>query len=257
MSRRKYTFPTEAELCAAFSAVVPEPWVVYPETGGFDLMLVNPETDVHIGVEAKRSGNLRVLSQVLPRQFCRPKDNPDAAGPQFRAVLVDKYTQDFLHVAHRLGLLVFHPPGIDSHLGCSKSWGLDVPPVGKARNHLHERDWFQWRKTSSVELPPIVPEMVPGQPHPRVLSKWRVGSLRLLRRLRTRGHLTQEDFKELGVRPRNWVDSGWVVKHGRGKDSTYTPSTARFGVRPRPDKGYEKEYERLGQAFPEDNLEQM
>ena len=98
--RRKQSFASEAEMVAAFVGAVerinhryrdkpddPMRWTVYPETGGFDLLLVQDATGDQLAVEAKLTFNLKVLEQVLPGRFDATWRHP-AKGPDFRAVLV-------------------------------------------------------------------------------------------------------------------------------------------------------------------------
>jgi hypothetical protein len=78
------TFETERALCQAYARQVPAEWIVYPETCGWDMLLVHREGGWQIGLEAKLTLNAKVLSQAIDgRRFTRP-------APDFRAVLVGK-----------------------------------------------------------------------------------------------------------------------------------------------------------------------
>src|SRR4028119_817912 len=99
------TFTRKADLCAAFMAVLPEGWVAYPETGGFDLLLVRAADGLQIGVEAK----LRLNAKVI-RQACEPSrpDQLTGPNPDCRAVLVPQGAAgaDLIELCRLLGLTV-------------------------------------------------------------------------------------------------------------------------------------------------------
>ena len=86
---------SEAALCAAFIAaatVTPKrtdhaQWVAYPETGGFDILLVRQTDGVQIGIEAKLALNPLVVSQVLPKR--------------------QEWTAGLVSLFHRFGVLGF------------------------------------------------------------------------------------------------------------------------------------------------------
>ena len=72
------TYGTEADLCREFTAAVREhgEWTAYPETCGWDLVLVH-QTGVQIGIEAKKTLNAKVLVQALPRWRRDEENGPD------------------------------------------------------------------------------------------------------------------------------------------------------------------------------------
>lgn len=90
---------------------------------------------------------------------------------------------------------------------------------------------------SRVWLPPVVPSGPAGAPAPRPLTRWRVQAIRLCIRLRERGHVTSEDFRELGVAAATWRDR-WVRRAG------FEGSRARYVAvegADLPDAGFEAE----------------
>jgi hypothetical protein len=60
-------FATEADLCAAFVTDIQKVkgWKIYPETAGFDLLLVREEDGAQLAIEAKLALNTKVLEQAL------------------------------------------------------------------------------------------------------------------------------------------------------------------------------------------------
>jgi len=95
----KPAFASEAALCADFSvAAAAQGWTIYPETSGWDLLLVKGGTQ--IGVQAKLRPNLKVLAQAAqPLQWGR-------CGPDFLSVLVPDCEGEFRAVAQAAGIMV-------------------------------------------------------------------------------------------------------------------------------------------------------
>ena len=100
--KSKFTFEKETDLCAEFMKRVPSEWVVYPETGGFDIVLVRKEDGFQIGVEAKLKLNGKVISQAAEYAgswySCQ-------SGPDCRAVLVPDSASSDLAVVCKLPVL--------------------------------------------------------------------------------------------------------------------------------------------------------
>jgi hypothetical protein len=78
-------YATEAELCAALIKHNSEKWTAYPETSGFDILMVRKADGFQIGVEAKLSLNAKVILQAI-----EPPGHwwANESGPDCRAVLV-------------------------------------------------------------------------------------------------------------------------------------------------------------------------
>lgn len=91
MSKDSPTFETEAALCQAFIRSVPAEWIVYPETAGWDILLVHRIGGWQIGVEAKQTLNAKVLCQAIDGV------RYNADGPDFRAVLVGRVVAENAH----------------------------------------------------------------------------------------------------------------------------------------------------------------
>ncbi len=230
-------FKSEAEMCDSFAdAARAAGWTVYPETGGWDMLLVGtPETvgargrgilrtasalpsPVMIGVQAKLHPNVSVLAQAIGRMsaFRLDRGMPDEDGPHVRAVLVPKATPGFRDVARLCRLHVFesrlreYPTRLE--------WdGLD---------HLYPGVLRESKRLPY--LPPVVPDLPAGVPSPTTLGPWKVSAFALCRTLRARGYVTSADAKTASAVPggcrldiKSWVQRGWLVDTGE-KDGRLT-----------------------------------
>lgn len=195
---------TEAALCADFAETVRERgWTVYPETAGWDLLLVAPDSGVQIGVEAKLIGGLEVLAQAASRVALRWGDYDGRRGPDHVALLVGTARVGFVEVAEALGFNVFN--GSQEARAREMSgrrrdrWRHCVPTpayiVGWKARH-----WADHRES----LPEIVPDVPAGVPAPVTLTAWRIGAIRLCRTLRERGYLMRSDFRAACVDMTRW-----------------------------------------------------
>jgi hypothetical protein len=214
---------TEADLCRRFIDDLEDGWTVYPETCGWDMLLVLekprelsvPEQRVwqhsrdlplapgtQLGIEAKLRCNCTVLRQALPRRMYT--DVEDTTGPDFRAVLVPKVSGDFATVARHLDLVVLegepHP---------ERYRGPDAKRLEQLLRHARA-----WPHMKQYELPEIVPRCEAGVPSPSTLSRWKVAAIKLCLRLRANGFVTRSDFNELGLSTSIWYHR-WVVKGER------------------------------------------
>lgn len=96
-------FEKESDLCAAFVSTVPKNWVIYPETGGFDLVLVEEATGVQIGIEAKLALNAKVIKNNCANRTSRGTRQWRPAGPTGRRSIGGTgYEQDDLHLPRQL-----------------------------------------------------------------------------------------------------------------------------------------------------------
>jgi len=208
---------SEADLCAEFAHWAGgHGFTVYPEVQGWDLLLVvqnaaevslcSPivrgleiRSGDQIGVQAKLSGNMRVLTQALG------SSTPDVfATPTFRVVLVDKGASDFLVIARELGLVVCYRQEGRMWRGKQRWYQRSRAGEFSVRHAPQERSVLK-----PLPLPPVVPDLPAGVPSPRQLTPWRVKALALCRVLRSKGYLTPADFKVLGIDRRVWIRK-WV-----------------------------------------------
>nr|WP_303705446.1 hypothetical protein [Brevundimonas naejangsanensis] len=229
-------FATEADLVAAFVAQVEawngnpnrktSKWTVYPETAGWDLLLVD-EAGVQIGVEAKLSLNAKVICQALPDPTWA-----DAEGPDYRVVLVpSRSCQLHMHpIARALGLTIIE---ISKSSGSYDPGRVRVVPSGLPDEHSgfdwDLRHWFSWLPARRCRLPEYVPDVAGGKPSPVALTEWKIKAIKLMILLDRRGFVTRRDMRLLGISPTRWTDAfhgflspdpikGGYVRNGRTPD---------------------------------------
>jgi hypothetical protein len=204
MREKRPTFPSEAALCESFAASArADGWTVYPETSGWDLLLV--KDGVQVGVQAKLRPNLDVLAQAIG-------DGWATAGPHYAAVLVpgDIRRDSFERVAKACGLIVIEPrwgrakPNADGTAALVASWARFANLLERATPlHFDAPAW----------TPPDVPDLPAGVPCPVQLTAWKYQALRLLARIEVRGYATGADFKEIGLSRSRWYHD-WLVPVG-------------------------------------------
>lgn len=221
---------TEAELCDAFARIAEASgWRVYPECGGWDLLLVletpppvrgrqnsrvlPPEPGHQMGVQAKMRASCEVFTQAL--EASRRRTRPDEC-----VVLVPRAGT----AAHRLARM------LDLRL-----FGMDPPPPRIEPIALGgSRHWTRHK------LPEVALQGSGGCPSPRVMSPWRLGALRLVALLAERGHLMSSDFGAHSVDISRWTRSRWIIGGGREGRLTRYVAGPRLHV-DGPAVGYEAE----------------
>jgi hypothetical protein len=217
-------FPTEAELVAAFVADVQAQnehharhnagcapgqrrrpvWTIYPETAGWDLLLVD-EAGVQVGVEAKLSLNAKVICQALPDHRWAEEH-----GPDYRAILVpSNKVQGHLHpIAAALGLTILTAQR-------EERWGgkvsVHIQPTALPDEHGGDswsvKGWFSWLPTKRCALPDYIPDVEGGKPCPVALTTWKIKAIKLLILLERRGGVTRRDMTHLGISHSRWTDA--------------------------------------------------
>lgn len=212
-------FETEAALCQAFVLNVPEEWVVYPETCGWDLLLVHREGGWQIGVEAKLSLNTKVLEQAIRHRAS------DHAGPDFRAVLVGRVVAETAEIARALGLTVIYPkdePWVSDWSARYTKHGPKFPtfipdlPWAERLTQIQDwwwsgrEAWFDQFSTNRHRLPDYVPEVAAGVPSPMVLSDWKIKAIRVCVFVEKHGSITRADFRALCIDPSRWMNGYWL-----------------------------------------------
>lgn len=198
------TFASERKLCEAFlaGAATPDGWTAYPETDGWDLLLV--KDGVQVGIQAKLRPSLEVLAQA-----CRPLLGwRDVRGPHHIALLVPWADSDFRDVAQAIGLVVIHPHGrrwrrrLDDEGEILLEWGPVSSLIqGRAPLHFEAPAW----------VPPVVPDVPAGVPSPVQLTEWKIRALRMLARLEVRGYITVHDLRDFGMTGSLWYGR-WLVR---------------------------------------------
>lgn len=210
---------SEADLCDhAAQVFMADGWGVFPEVGGFDLLLDGPG-GFQIGVEAK----LRPSAQVLSQAFRRMES---AIRPDRALVLVSKSSPDFRFIAHNLGLWVCDVRGLEAD---GELWRMcREAPVPKY--------WEPVAQKKRLEVPPIPLAVGGGRPSPRKLSGWRISALRVCSAVIRDGVVTKSFMSSLKMSPRYWADAGWLAWGAKQATLVAGP---RFPEGPM--KGYEAE----------------
>ena len=215
--RAKYRnpFDKETELAAHFIEEAKSyGWIAYPETDGFDVLLVATagvvghfEAGDQIGVQAKLTPNLEVLYQSLPRKASWP-------GPTYYAALVPRATPEFLELASQLKIKVFEatakfwPNGrygrssqVEWRIGPVKAF-MDPPKLW--HRHQHAKPcWFP-----EVQVEGLA---VAGAAGPKQLTPWKFKAVKLALHGLQKGYLTSRDFADFDVSMSRWVQKGWIV----------------------------------------------
>jgi len=197
----------ETELCQTFMrAAESYGWTCYPETSGWDILLVRDGTQ--IGVQAKTSANIKVVAQCLPpMHWFGRRLSPSVRrkivqkGPNFRVVLVPQKTahgtkKDLCDVCQALGIWVMTEDRFGWHL--------------LEQGSTHQSD-YDWQPDQPEWLPDVVPKVEAGAKSPTQLTQWKQCALRLLARAEARGVVSSKDAKEIGCDFKIFIDR-WDAK---------------------------------------------
>ena len=218
-------FESEAALCQAFILSLPAEWVAYPETAGWDILLVHRSGGWQIGIEAKLSLNAKVLAQAI-------KGDRFGIGPDFRAVLVGKIVAENATLAAALGLTVIAPRGMrpqhewEFHKAKRGPYLPEFAPelprseqldrIGEWWSTWDREAWFDRFPSCRETLPEYVPEVAAGVPSPIVLSDWKIKAMRVCVWVERQGSITRAQFRALGIDPSRWMTGHWL-KAGSGR----------------------------------------
>lgn len=201
---------SEAQLCDAFASWARkggcgrEPWTVYPETGGFDLLLVN-KTGHQLGIEAKLSMNPRVCVQSLPSLYA------GGEGPDWRGILVPKINGDLAELMKIHGVVIFTPAL--THYRSTQDFN---PWLYKSDCNFNP--WFDWNPVKRCALPEMVPDVAAGVPSPVRMTQWKEAALKVLAHIEAHGFITAKQVKSYGVDSRRFCASdGWLISLGDGR----------------------------------------
>lgn len=221
---------TEADLCAAFIAEVTRApkrsdqprWIAYPETAGFDILLVRAGDGVQVGIEAKLALNPHVLAQALPeRERWFASAQP---GPDYRAVLVP-HGKCNVHVGRlcaALGVTVVlwlgrRGEGYYADNSYGPAFSPDLPR--ETGYDFGADGWYEWAPLTRCPVPEYIPDVRAGCSAPIALTVWKVKAIKLVV-LAAERPVTRADFKHLQLAPTSWlcpggwldrVPGGWVV----------------------------------------------
>ena len=212
---RTMIFDTEADLCAAFIGDLPEGWVAYCETAGWDLILVRGADGFQIGVQAKLKFNAKVIDQVLDSNSWAV----DQPAPDCRAVLIPRGETrgHYANICAHLGLTVIQCGRERERYAINRH--IFRPSLPAIEDRLHwetERDWHEFGPLKRVPLPEYVPDVKAGDKAPLQLTDWKIKALKICATMERRGFVTREDFKHLRLDHRRWMAPGmaWLVLDG-------------------------------------------
>lgn len=214
-------FESEKHLVDAFLGTVDHSvWKVYPETGGFDLLLSRISDQFQIGIEAKLKLNLRVITQAA--DLAVNGRNAIHPGPDCRAVLVpnEKGRNDYTALLRALQIVVLRVGG---RVGAPwVSMGLPSGPETRS-------EWPEHFPLTRLPLPDYIPDVAAGVRGPTKLTMWKVKAIKLTLVLRSRGYLVRQDFIRFDISPSTWTQRGWIVGssiRGRWIEGTGIPDFA-------------------------------
>lgn len=205
-------YKSEHELCDVLIQHAKENgWSVYPETSGFDILLVK---DIQIGVQAKLKDNLEVLAQSV--EYCSFYNKHSdfvftTPEPDLHAVLVPRSSKDFQKVARALGIYVIH--------GAIPKWDFTTGKCEwiKAIEPYTSLDKYNKKYLTNSKKKCWVPEIqisVPaGVKSPKLVTEWKIKAIRLCIKLKQNGYLTSKDFKDEKVNMTLWVNK-WIINSG-------------------------------------------
>ena len=214
--RRCDPFKSEALLCDVFiERARAEGFVCHPETSGWDVLVVDPESGEQAGVEAKRRPNVHVLYQATRESEHRP-------GPAVHAVLVPSATEAFAWVADELRVAVvegwrFIPE--ETRL----AWRLSEPETVRAALFDRTPRWNHSEPAWEPEVEVIQPAGVPG---PRSVTPWKIAAVKLCLRIRADGSVMRKDVLAVPILSASWSlwTQRWLVPVGRdGRCTVYGP----------------------------------
>lgn len=208
-------FAKESDLCAAFIADATKDgkWVAYPETAGFDIVMVRAADGIQVGIEAKLVLNVAVLLQALPKY----RWEGGVTGPDYRAVLVpaDKCSTGLPDLCEALGITVIRQRGAHADDGAyphlryvQETFRPSLPDERWGRVD----GWHEWCPVNRCELPAYVPDVGAGMSAPVALTTWKVQAIKLAILLEERP-VTRKDMKALRLSPSRWTDgwTGWLT----------------------------------------------
>jgi hypothetical protein len=212
----KDRFDSERELCQFFmEAARDQGWSVYPETAGYDILLVATDkvrggsVQVHdqVGVEAKLRGNVTVLRQAMPSVRRR------GSSPHFFSVLVPTASQDFKYVATQLGIVVFsalQPQG----------WRDLVKKAPNVASKLARH--YRYEGAEPCWTPGMHIDIEAGVASPKSITPWKIAAVKLCLRAARYGTVTSADFRDAGISTTVFRTNGWIRPVGKaGRLLTY------------------------------------
>lgn len=214
---KKYKY--EHEMCEDFINNIKDKWDIYPEFGSWDMLLVNKETGIQVGVQAKLKQNVQVIYQAA-RCITNAFGHYLKCVPDYAAVLTPDVGEAFYTIC-KLCNIVAMRPRVDPEC-----------VIPKYSRISHENRY---------ELPEIKMNSKCGVSSPRSLSKWRINVLKLMIIYQEKGYVTSKDMSGLGLHQTTMTNIYFSNSGEReGKLAKYKLTTEKSPV-----DNYEKEFEQL------------
>lgn len=202
-------FPTEVSLCAAFiESVDKRKWTPYPETAGWDILMVRRADGFQVGIQAKLRLNTDVINQALDEYGHWSARKP---GPDCRAVLVPS-PNGFDRICKYLALVI-----VTVSKGGFGAKYKTYPNLPDAPPATQWDEWPEWAPSSRHKLPEYVPDVPAGASGPVQLTDWKIRAIKLAVLLENQGSVRRTDFAYLQLDPRRWVEGQWLTL----KDGAY------------------------------------
>lgn len=200
-------FLKETDLCAAFLKRIPDTWTAYPETGGFDILLVRKEDGFQVGIEAKLKLNAKVICQAAERggYFYTT-----SAGPDCRAVLVpEDASGEMAQVCRLLGITVLRQLHPDTAFNYRYNRSVCLPKID---DEYWSDDWHELAPEKRLYVPDYVPDVIAGDSAPLMLTYWKIAAIKIVVTLERRGYVTRQDFKHHKISMPRWTQGRWIIK---------------------------------------------
>lgn len=196
-------FESEIELCRKFIESIPDKWVAYPETSGFDILLVHVD-GWQIGVEAKMKLNANVITQIAPNRVQERMNS----GPDYRAILIPagKKVKHMERIAELLGFTVI---SMNPESGYGRPFFPLLPDLDVGAIY---QEWFDWCPAQRCTVPEYVPDVPAGSSAPIALTQWKIGAIRLAVLMEKRGFITPSDFRHFKISQSRWAQERWIVR---------------------------------------------
>ena len=197
-------------MCAAFVENVDKRvWQAYPETGGFDLVMVHRKSGIQVGIEAKQTLNADVAKQAINHMRCGPQ-----LGPDFHAILVPLGGNAALEeVLDLVGITTIRMRS-GKHFMPQLPHDWDIS--SNSEFFWESRTWHQLCPEKRIVLPDYIPDSTAGSPSPVTLTDWKVRAIKIAILLERRGLVTTGDFDTLKISRSRWVQNGWISPIRRG-----------------------------------------
>lgn len=207
----KHNFQKETDLCAAFINAMPEGWTAYPETCGFDILLVRKEDGFQIGIEAKLKLNTKVICQVAEPVLTWYTNRE---GPDCRAVLIPAYAAtELAAICQFLGITVirqYHPSDAFHYRYNNR------PSLPELHRDWPDSDWYEFAPARRCAVPDYIPDVIAGDSAPVTLTVWKIAAIKIAITIERRGYVTRQDFSHYDISMSRWTQGGWLIKDGKG-----------------------------------------